>query len=487
MKYHISTDQQDAGELARFGYKQQLQRSLGSFSSFAIAFSLISISTGIFANFRHGFVQVGPGIVWSWLVVMGGQTLVVLVMSRLAVSFPIAGYGYQWSARLVNPHFGFFTGWLLLVQFLTGFPVVCSALASARCAFIWPEGALPMTVAWITKVVILLVALIHLFGMRLAAWLNNTGVYAELTGVIAITIALYALLDWRGVNLSKLAGHGNFSSGQSAGFSAFALSLLMGAWCLTGFEAAADLAEETHDPRRTVPRAMLTSLLGSGLLGFLLLVGIVLSIDDVRATQGQDSPLISVLQERFGPHWLLAALVVVAVSIFACAIASMAAASRLLFSLSRDGMLPGARWLSRIDPHRSTPRNAVILVWLLSTAIVLLLRQTDLISSVSAVAGYLGYAGIILATLLAGPLIVPGRGWTLLRWLALMWALSLVMALTVPPTDIPGWNDKYLPAKATAFALLAGSAVYFGLIKRRIREGLAGPPQLSDKGSETRP
>ncbi|MBK7598738.1 MAG: APC family permease [Acidobacteria bacterium] len=297
---------------------------------------------------------------------------------------------------------------------------------------------------------------------------------------------MFALLDWRGVNLSKLASHGNFSSGQSAGFSAFALSLLMGAWCLTGFEAAADLAEEMHDPRRTVPRQC-SLLAGFRAFGFLLLVGIVLSIDDVRATQGQDSPLISVLQQRFGPHWLLAALVVVAVSIFACAIASMAAASRLLFSLSRDGMLPGARWLSRIDPHRSTPRNAVILVWLLSTAIVLLLRQTDLISSVSAVAGYLGYAGIILAALLAGPLVIAGARLDSLRWLALMWALSLVLALTVPPTDIPGWNDKYLPAKATAFALMAGSAVYFGLIKRRIREGLAGPPQLSDKGSETRP
>ncbi|MBK7601944.1 MAG: APC family permease [Acidobacteria bacterium] len=164
------------------------------------------------------------------------------------------------------------------------------------------------------------------------------------------------------------------SSGQSAG-SAFALSA-DGRLGLTGFEAAADLAEETHDPRRTVPRAMLTSLLGSGLLGFLLLVGIVLSIDDVRATQGQDSPLILVLQERFGPHWLLAALVVVAVSIFACAIASDGRCIEIAFSLSRDGRCcPAPGWLSRIDPHRSTPRNVVILVWLLSTAIVLLLRQ----------------------------------------------------------------------------------------------------------------
>jgi hypothetical protein len=116
-------------------------------------FSLISINTGIFANFRHGFQQVGPGIVWSWLLVLAEQSLVALVMARLAVSFPLAGYGYQWSARLVSPHFGSFTGWLLLVQFLTGFPAVCSALASSLCAFVWPHGTAPMTVAWITALV----------------------------------------------------------------------------------------------------------------------------------------------------------------------------------------------------------------------------------------------------------------------------------------------------------------------------------------------
>jgi hypothetical protein len=76
MKQTLHTDEQDAKELARFGYQQQLRRSLGTFSSFALAFSLISINTGIFANFRHGYQQVGPALVWSWLVVLGGQTLV---------------------------------------------------------------------------------------------------------------------------------------------------------------------------------------------------------------------------------------------------------------------------------------------------------------------------------------------------------------------------------------------------------------------------
>jgi hypothetical protein len=63
MKQPQHTDEQDANEVARFGYQQELRRSLGAFSSFALAFSLTSISTGIFANFRHGFQQVGPGIV----------------------------------------------------------------------------------------------------------------------------------------------------------------------------------------------------------------------------------------------------------------------------------------------------------------------------------------------------------------------------------------------------------------------------------------
>ena len=481
MKQTLHTDEQDASELARFGYQQQLRRSLGAFSSFALAFSLISINTGIFANFRHGFQQVGPALVWSWLFVLGGQTLVALVMARLVVSYPLAGYGYQWSARLVNPHFGFFTGWLLLTQFLTGFPAVCSALATSLCAFFWPEGTAPMTVAWCTALVILLVTLIHLFGMRLAAWINNAGVYAELAGVIVITATLWWLLDGREIRWERLTDHSHFANGQAAGFSAFALSLLMGAWCLTGFEAAADLAEETHNPRRTVPRAMLTSLLGSGLLGFVMLVGIVLSIGDVSAAQQQDSPLLAVLENKFGARGLAAALVVVAISIFACAIASLAAASRLLFSLSRDHMLPGAEWLRRVEPQHQTPRNAVLLVWLLSTIVVLLLRQTDLISSVSAVAGYLGYGGIMAAALWAGTSGAPSRGWTLLRWLALLWTLALALALTIPPTELPGWQEKHIPAWATGFALLLGAAIYLGIIRRRITNGVAGPP--AEKGN----
>ena len=125
----LSRNDNDSRELAKFGYKQDLKRSMKKFSSFAVSFSLISILTGIFANFHFGFSEVGGFIPFSWTIVFVGQFIVALIMAELSVNFPISGYGYQWTYRLVGPKLGFTTGWLLLLQFLTGFPGICKALS----------------------------------------------------------------------------------------------------------------------------------------------------------------------------------------------------------------------------------------------------------------------------------------------------------------------------------------------------------------------
>jgi len=90
----------DSNELAGFGYKQELDRSLGSFSSFAAGFSYISILTGVFELFGFGFNNAGPAVWWSWLVVFGGQMCVALCFAELAGQFPLAGSVYQWSKRI---------------------------------------------------------------------------------------------------------------------------------------------------------------------------------------------------------------------------------------------------------------------------------------------------------------------------------------------------------------------------------------------------
>ena len=104
-----------ANELAGFGYKQELDRSLGSFSSFAAGFSYISILTGVTALFGFGYLNAGPGVWWTWPVVVGGQILVALCFMELAAQYPIAGSVYQWSKQLGSGFTSWMTGWIYIV------------------------------------------------------------------------------------------------------------------------------------------------------------------------------------------------------------------------------------------------------------------------------------------------------------------------------------------------------------------------------------
>src|SRR6202011_120682 len=105
----------DARDLAGFGYKQELRRVLGVYSSFAVAFSYISPSTGIFTLFAPiGLAIAGPFFFLSWPLVALGQFIVALNFAEVSSHFPVAGSVYQWTKYLANRHYAWFTGWFYL-------------------------------------------------------------------------------------------------------------------------------------------------------------------------------------------------------------------------------------------------------------------------------------------------------------------------------------------------------------------------------------
>jgi amino acid transporter len=427
---------------------------------------------------------VGPAVVWSWLAVVTGQGMVALVLAELATLYPVSGYGYQWTSRLLSPHWGFAVGWLLLLQFLTGFPGVCATFADVL-RMGWD---VPVANGTLTVLVILGVTLIHVGGIRLATWLNDAGVIAELAGVGVILFLFLVVFGPSSPHgPSFLVNTTQHPSGLPAHAGSWALSLLMGAWCLTGFEAAADLAEETRRPRRVIPRAMLGSLLAAGTSGFLMLAGFMLAIEDLGAVQAAEHPLVALLRGRLGALGLRLVLGIVMVSILACAVASMAATSRLMFSMARDRMLPGSGVLGWVHPGSRVPIATLVAVGVASAAVVLLLDNLALITSVSATAGYLGYAGILAALLLTRrpPEPAPGeftlgRAGRLVRWLALAWTLGVVAALAIPDT-----GDGWLAARATGIALAAGLLLYLSCTRGRIQRGEAGLPGTGSDGPAT--
>jgi len=121
-----SGQERDSEDLARFGYSQELKRSLGLFSSFAVAFSYISPSTGIFTLFALGLSFIGAAFFWTWPIVFLGQLFIALNFAELSSHFPIAGSVFQWTKYLSGRSYAWFTGWIYLAA---GVPVIATRVS----------------------------------------------------------------------------------------------------------------------------------------------------------------------------------------------------------------------------------------------------------------------------------------------------------------------------------------------------------------------
>src|SRR5438552_7844918 len=121
----------DAEDLAQFGYKQELRRALGTFSSFAVAFSYISPSTRIFTLFFLGMGALGGFLWWTWPVVALGQFIVALNFAELSSHYPVAGSVFQWTKYLAGKTYAWFTGWMYLFAGILTVASVCATLPIA--------------------------------------------------------------------------------------------------------------------------------------------------------------------------------------------------------------------------------------------------------------------------------------------------------------------------------------------------------------------
>ena len=94
------TQAPNENELARFGYRQELNRELGWFSSFALSFSIVAVTTGLFATYGAGLQTAGPAFIWTWPIVGVGQFLLAMVFAKLSRRIPLSGSAYQWTREL---------------------------------------------------------------------------------------------------------------------------------------------------------------------------------------------------------------------------------------------------------------------------------------------------------------------------------------------------------------------------------------------------
>src|ERR1700724_1489929 len=345
----------DEHDLARFGYSQELKRSLGLGSSFAVAFSYISPSTGIFTLFALGLTSLGGVFIWTWPVVALGQFIVALNFAEVSSHYPVAGSVFQWTKYLASRSYSWFTGWIYL---FAGILTVSAVVATLPLALIPALNGLgwhslnaaslhtQLVVALITLVVI---TLLNIYGVRLVAIINNTGVLFEILGMFVFALVLMAFHNHQGFHVVTN------SAGFHVGPSSFLAAMFMSLFVIYGFDTASTLAEETRDPRRAAPKAVLFSVIGAFIIGGVFLLGTLVAIPNMgAAVKGAYGP-VPIIEANFSTGFATLYLFVVSAAIFVCCLSILAATIRLCFGMVRDKQLPVSGPLSRVSPSLHTP------------------------------------------------------------------------------------------------------------------------------------
>ncbi|HEY4461973.1 MAG TPA: amino acid permease [Streptosporangiaceae bacterium] len=435
----------DDAQLDRYGYRQQFVRSLRQFESFAVAFSFISITTGIFTTYGFALAAGGPRSIWTWIIVVAGQSLVALVYGALATRVPLSGYSYQWASRLANAGVGWWLGWMSFAFLSIVTVSVDYALVQVAFQPLIGQVFTPTSAALETLAVLAIQAALIIISTRLTTRVNNTAVATEVVGIVGLTVLLVVVAavrskgHWGNVVSTGVVPHAGYYNWLGP----FMLATLLGAYTIVGFESASNLAEETFEPHKTIPKAMIRAVLVSGVVGFAFLIALTYATSSVKAASASTAPVAFIVHDVLGGVVQKIFLIVVCVSIFACGLVIMVTNSRLIFAMARDRRLPGHQLLSRVPNATGGPSWATLLAAVIGAIITLVLRtHTAALSTLftaSTIMPALLYTATVVLYVLAGRRRRErGEHYSLGRWEipvvagALIWLVYELIILITP-------------------------------------------------------
>ena len=482
----------DRETLHALGYAQELSRRLGGFSNFAISFSIICVLSGgvnSLAQATSGAGGAAIGIGWPLGVVLSG--VFGVAMAHIASAYPTAGGLYHWGAILGTRFTGWLTAWFNLLGLITVMAAINVGtyyfLLGAFGASLGLTDSMPLLMGWL----VLLTgaqALVNHFGIGLTSMLTDFSGYLIFATVVALTATCLTYAP--GYDVARLVTFANYSGEAggnvwpaTTGFGAFLLGLLMPVYTITGYDASAHTAEETRDAARTVPRGILSSILWSGLAGYLFLCAFVLMLPDLDQAARQGWNVFFWAFAQRVPRSLTTVLfVAILAAQILCGLATVTSASRMIYAFSRDGGLPFSTLLARVSPVHRTP---VAAIWSGAAASVLFTWGAKWLEAggtpvysvvVSCTVIFLFFSSIIPIVLglfaIGGPRWPRMGAWSIGRWgyrvfaLLSVMSMALIFSLGVQPP-----NTLALPV-TVGFLMLTG-LIWFGIERHRF----TGPPQ----------
>jgi amino acid transporter len=525
--------QQDIKDLHGLGYAQELYRTMGGFSNFAISFSIISILTGAVILYDYGLAWAGKAAVsLGWPLVTVFVLCIAAAMAEIASAYPTAGGLYYWASKMKNKDWGWWTAWFnLLGQFaiVAGIDYAAAGFINATIVDKLSGGefntaeVVPgiLNGQLVTMGVIMAIQLaMNIAGINLVALLNQVSVWWHIVIVLGVVVLVTLMgqpdksgLDLFAINPQDTAGSWNNDLGfvnlqygaatTYPFYLAFFFSLLQANWTYTGYDASAHVAEETIGARVSSAWGVFLSVAVSAVFGYLFLMVLSLHTPDLSTLFPgtlDDSTLPASSQYYFGGGVAVISILVynlgeflgnllaagIAIAMWFCGLSSIAAAGRMMYAFARDDGLPASGWLKKVSHRYRTPANSLIgmcVVAFLFTVAAFMVGGGTAIVIVTAISTIFLYAayGICIYLGIRTTEWLDHRVWSLGRWskpiatVAVFWVVVLMILFSFPTSGNISW-----PFMIGAVVLLA--IYYYAWAKSRFQGPVVhgGDAQLSE-------
>ncbi len=455
-----------AEHLRALGYDSTFKRSMTVWENFSLGFTYLSPVVGVYSVFALALAAGGPAMIWWYLIAGCGQMLVCLTFGEIVSQFPLAGGLYPWGRRLVGKRWSWMAGWIYgwaLFTTVAGVAVGAGPFLASLFGF----NSSPLITTAIALGLVAVSTALNLLGTKLLARVAMFGFVCEILGALAV--GSYLFFFGRHQSLEVIAS--TFGIRRNGSYAvAFFAAALAGLYTCYGFEACADVAEETASPEKEIPKAMRRTIYVGVSASMFVCLALILSLPNIQAVvDGRDvDPVGTVLRGEFGPSGSRLVIAVVLVSFLSCILSLQAAASRLLFAYARDNMIVGSARLAQVS-KRSVPAAALAVSGIIPALIVCIgyFLQDALSTIVSfAVAGiYMSFQMIV-----AGALYARFRGWRpagsfrlgpwarLVNVAALVYGLGALADIFWPQTPAAPWYVNYAIPFTTLIVIGTGAA-----------------------------
>jgi urea carboxylase system permease len=413
---------------------------------------------------------------------------------ELAAQYPIAGSVYQWSKQLGAGFFSWMTGWIYIV----GAIVTIAAVAvdwqvvlpqiTTKFQFLGSSADAGLTITkggaqnalLLGAILVGITTTINMMGVKIMSRINNVGVAAELIGATLLIILLLFHLHHSPAIIAHSYGYG---AGHPWGyFGALLVGGLLSAYVMYGFDTAGTLAEETNDPRRHAPPAIIRAIAAAALIGGLVILLAILSNKNIADKNIGLLGLPYVIKQAFGNTTGNVFLADTALAIFVCCLAVQAATIRMLFSMARDNRLPFGSQVARVSGRRKVPIVPALVTGVL-TLVLLAINVGNqsafyVITAIAIIMFYLAYLGVTVPMLvrrLRGTWPKPDHGpyFSLGRWglpvniAAVAYGSLVAINIAWPRNSIynavgkPHWYWQWAPFLFIGAVVIIGSLYYF--------------------------